>query len=121
MAGSTVHVRGLRELQRDCAKLSKALAKEVRDELRIVAEPVRVEAVSLLSPLSADSAAGYKVRVRARGVAVEQSRRRTTGRRPDWGARQMRDVLIPALDSKQSEVITGLDRMLGRLAGENGW
>lgn len=121
MSSATVRVRGLGELQRDFRKMSKDLAKEVRGELREVAEPVRAEAQRLLAPLDAGSAAGYKVRVRTRGVAVEQSRRRTTGRRPDWGALQMRRVLLPALASQQSHVFRGLERMLDRLAGNNGF
>jgi hypothetical protein len=30
-------------------------------------------------------------------------------------------ALIPALDAKQGEVIKGLDKVLGRLAGDNGF
>lgn len=121
MAAATVRVHGLRELQRDCRKLSKVLAKEVRDELREVAEPVRAEAQALFSSVDARSAAGYRVAVRARGVAVEQRFGRTTGQHPGFGRMQLERALEPALDSKQNEVIKGLDRMLGRLAGENGW
>jgi len=121
MATSTVRVQGLRELQRDFRKLSKDLSKEVREELKKAAEPVRKEAADLFSGISADSASGYRVAVRARGVSVEQRRRRTTGLRPDYGRLQMRRALLPALDAKQDEVVKGLDHMLGRLAGDHGF
>lgn len=121
MAASTVRVKGLRELQRDFRKMSKDLSKEVRDGLREGAEPVRQEAAALFSPISADSAAGYKVRVRQRGVAVEQSRRRTTGKRRDYGRLQMGRALIPGLEAKQGEVIRGVEKVLDKLAGSNGF
>ena len=121
MAASTVRVRGLRELQRDFRKMSKDLSKEVRDGLREAAEPVRQEASTLFSPISADSAAGYKVRVRQRGVAVEQSRRRTTGKRPDFGRLQMGRALIPALENRADEVVKGVEKVLDKLAGSNGF
>lgn len=121
MASSTVRVQGLRELQRDFRKLDKNLAKDLRGELREVGDVVKAEAASNLSRLSARSASGLKTRVRARAVAVEQSRRRTTGKRPDWGSLQMNRILVPALDEKQDEVVEKLDRVLGRLAGENGF
>lgn len=121
MAASTVRVRGLREMQRDFRRMSGDLRDESREALREAAEPVRREAQALFAPISAESAAGYRVRVRARGVSVEQSLRRTTGLRPDFGRRQMGRALIPALERRQAEVIRGLERMLDRLAGNNGF
>ena len=121
MATGTVRVKGLRELQRDFRKMEGVLSKELREGLRAAAEPVRREAQALFESVSADSAAGYKVRVRARGVAVEQSRRRTTGLRRDYGRLQMARALIPALDRKTDDVIDGVDKVLGKLAGDNGF
>lgn len=97
------------------------LPKEARKSLREAAEPVRQEAQDLFSRISAESAAGYRVRVRARGVAVEQSRKRTTGRRPDFGRRQMGVALIPALEKRSNEVVRGLEKMLDDLSGSNGF
>lgn len=121
MAAGTVRVRGLRELQRDFKRMSKDLSKEVRDGLRKAAEPVREEATQLFERYDAASASGYRVRVRARGVSVEQSRRRTTGQHPEFGALQMRRALLPALERKQDDVVKGVDEVLGQLAGENGF
>lgn len=121
MAAGTVRVKGLRELQRDFRKMSKEVSKEIRDGLKEAAESVRAEASSLFSGVDAKSAAGYKVRARARGVAVEQSRRRTTGAHPQYGAMQMRVALLPALERKEGEVAKGVERVLDKLAGENGF
>jgi hypothetical protein len=118
----TVRVRGLRELHRDFKKMSKELGKEVDAELKKAAEPVRDDARSRFSGYSARSAAGYRVRSRGFGtVVVEQSRRKTTGQRPDFGSLQMRRALLPALHSKSDEVSSRIDRMLGRWGGEYGF
>ena len=121
MATGTVRVKGLRELRRDFKKVSKDLDKEVRDGLKAAAEPVRDEAAKLFERYDGRSASGYRVSVRARTVTVQQQRRRTTGLRPDYGALQMRTALIPALASREDEVIEGVDRVLGQLAGDNGF
>lgn len=120
--GSTIRVKGLKELTRDFKKMDKELSKDVRGELKDAGDIVRVEATSRFSGYDARSAAGYKTRVRSAGfVSVEQSLRRVTGKRGDYGALQMRKALGPALDDKTDEVVKTLDKMLGRLAGENGF
>ena len=121
MAAGTVRVKGLKELQRDFRKMSREVSKEIRDGLREAAEPVRAEASSRFSSIDARSAAGYRVAVRTRCVSVEQRRRRTTGRHPEFGSLQMRRALLPALAAKENEVVDGVDHVLGKLAGENGF
>lgn len=121
MATGTVRVKGLRELRRDFRKISKSLDKEVRDGLKQAAEPVREEAANLFERYDARSAAGYRVSVRQKVVTVQQARRRTTGQRPDFGALQMRRALLPALARREDEVVEGVDRVLDRLAGHNGF
>ena len=89
---------------------------ELRHALRDVGAIVQRDAVSRFSPVDARSAAGFKVRVRQKGVAVEQSLRKTTGRRPDYGSLQMRRALLPALASKQGEVEQELEHALDKVA-----
>lgn len=115
MAAETVRVHGLRELNRALSKVEKDLAKEVRQAFREAAEPVRVEAALLFAPVSARSAAGYRVVVRQRGVAVEQKYGRTTGDHPEFGAMQMQTALIPALQRNEDKVFDGTERVIGRL------
>lgn len=121
MAAGTVRVRGLRELQRDFRRISKDLAKEVREGLKAAAEPVRQEAAELFNPVDAHSAAGYRVSVRQKVVTVQQSRRRTTGQHPEYGSLQMRRALIPARSRREDEVVEAVDKVLAKLAGENGF
>jgi len=117
VAAETVRVKGLRELQRTLRDADKELRLGVRRELREAGEIVRAEAASLFSDHDPRSAAGYKVRVRQRGVAVEQSIGRTTGLRPDYGALQMRDALLPALDAKEEQVVARVELVLDNLPG----
>ena len=114
MAGA-IKVKGLREFQRACNKSSKEVKSGLRRRLRESGDIVRDEARSRFAGIDARSAAGYRTAVRARGVSVEQRLGRTTGRRPDFGALQMRDALVPALDAKSGEVERKLEDMLGDL------
>lgn len=116
MAGGTIRVRGYRETMRAFRGASRQTRKVVRERLKSAAEPVRAEAEQRFRPVDAGSAAGFRVAVRSRGVAVEQPLKRTTGKRPDFGAMQMRDALIPALDVKSGEVERKLDKALDEIA-----
>lgn len=117
MAEGTVKITGLRELIRAADASGKETKKQVRDRLRTVGELVKGEARSLFADIDAGSAAGYGVSVRRTGlVAVEQRRRKTTGRRGDYGALQMRRALIPALANKTTEVEAEFERALDDIA-----
>ncbi len=52
---------------------------------------------------------------------MRQRARRTTGTRPDFGALQMRKVLIPALDDNEREILAGVEHMLDKLEREHGF
>ena len=101
--------------------MSGSLKDELREGLKKAAEPVRQEAAALFQRYDARSAAGYRVAVRARGVSVEQSRRRTTGQHPEFGALQMRRALLPALASREEQVLRGVENVLDDLARDNGF
>lgn len=118
---STVRVTGLRELQAAFRKMDKELSKELRDNLREAGKIVQQEATSLFSGVDARSAAGYKVRVRAKGVAVEQSLGRTTGQHAQYGALQMKRALTPALEAKESAVVDRLEQMLDTIGNRAGF
>lgn len=121
MAAATVRVRGLTDLRRDLRRAGSELAKDTRKALKEAADPVRREAQFRFAGTNARSAAGYRVAVRARGVAVEQRLRRTTGQHPEWGSLQMRTALLPALLGRQEDVLRGLENMIDRLASHNGF
>lgn len=112
----TVRVEGLRDFLRDTAKAERETKKKVRDRLKDAGDVVRQEASRLFDPVSAKTAGGYRVRARVSGVHVEQSLRKTTGLRADYGALQMRRALVPALINKEDEVHREMEKAADDLA-----
>jgi hypothetical protein len=109
-------VRNLTPFLHVVAALPPATRREVRNELRQVAETVRDDGERKFSRYSQRSADGYRVVVRRRGISVEQSLRKTTGNNPDWGKLQMREALIPALDDNTEKLVRDLERAIDRIA-----
>jgi hypothetical protein len=116
----SIRIFGLDELDRAFQQMRKEVLKELRPQLRQAGEIVRAEGQSLFSRIDVGSAAGYKVRVRQRGVAVEQSLPRVTGLRGDYGALQMNIALLPALQSKEAEVVSKIEQMIEDAASDAG-
>lgn len=112
----TLRVKGYREFLYATDRAEKESKKFVRDNFKAVGEIVREPAADQLDALSPKSAAGLRTIVRVRGVRVEQTLRKTTGTRPDWGKTQMRKVLIPNLESHEREIGEQLERSLDRIA-----
>lgn len=123
MAESAFREAGLTELIRACDQIGGRTKKETRNLLREVGQTVRDVAeakfVEKFGERVDPTAKGFRVVVRQRGVSVEQSLRKTTGRRPDWGSQQMRFGLIPAADVSGPEVARetekAVEEILGRL------
>lgn len=113
--GSTLRVEGYQELLRALKAADRADRLAVRKTLRGVGETVQRDAVQTLNPIDAKSAGGYKTYVRQRGVAVEQSLRKTTGVHPEWGSWQMRHVLIPALVANEDDTKRAMERALDQV------
>jgi hypothetical protein len=99
--------------------MDKDVAKGLRKQLRESGAIVQRDAASLFAATDPKSAAGYKVRVRQRGVAVEQSLRKTTGLHPEFGPLQMQRALEPALERNEPEVVAGINRTLDEAARHN--
>lgn len=114
--GQTIRVSGYREFLRACDRSGKATKKEVRGAFREVGEGVRVDAARRIAPVDARTAAGYKVRVRQRGVAVEQSIRKTTGAHKKYGALQMRRALLPALEDNERFADRQMEQAIDKVA-----
>ncbi len=109
MSGQPYRVVGLSELLLELEATDKALAKALRDRLRetgrVVARDVQ-KRIGGLHPPSPATGRGVRVYVRRAGlVSVEQSKLRTTGKRPDWGVTQMKDAFLPA--GEEGEHIIG--------------
>jgi hypothetical protein len=116
----TIRIIGLNELDSSFRDLRREVLRQLRPKLREAGEIVRAEGQTLFSRIDARSAAGYKVRVRQRGVAVEQTIPRVTGLRPDYGALQMNIALEPALASKEGEVRDLVDGMVNSAIDDSG-
>ena len=114
-----VVVRGYTEFLRALKDADKNTKREVRLALREAGDSVRVTAAQLAGDRfhnAGRTAAGYRVRVRQRGVAVEQSVRKTTGKRPDFGGLQMRYALEPALDRNEARIEEDFEAALDRVS-----
>jgi len=109
-------VRGLRELNRAINKADKETKAKLKAPFKRVGEIVREDAASRFSAYDARSAAGFRTKTLTKGVKVEQSRRKTTGKRGDYGALMMRRGLLPALDDKQDAVIDEMTKALEEIA-----
>lgn len=116
MAASTVRVTGLKELNRAINKADRDTQKLLKAPFKRVGEIVRADAESKFSAYDSRSAGGYRVKVQVKGVKVEQSLRKVTGKRGDYGALQMRRAMQPALDDKQPEVIVEMNKALDEIA-----
>jgi hypothetical protein len=114
--GSTLQVKDFQKFMVLLSNTDKATKKALRDEIRQAGGHVRDDASGRFQRYDPRSAAGYRVVVRQRGVAVEQKLRRTTGKHPEFGALQMRRALVPALDANEGQTARAVEEALDRIA-----
>jgi hypothetical protein len=119
-SGQRVEVHGLRELQRDLKACEKDVRKEVQGSLKLAAVPVVEQARANLARFQGASLNTIRPKLTIGRVRVEQSARKVTGQRPDWGATQMVYGLIPALNERQGEVLHIMEDQLARFTGLHG-
>jgi hypothetical protein len=112
---TTLAVRGLREYQKACAQAPNNIRKQNREALRPVGDIVKEDTARRVSPVSSKSAAGYRTRVQQRGVVVVQSLRKTTGKRPDYGAWQMRQ-LLRSVKVNEADTLRALEKAMDDVA-----
>lgn len=115
---ATVQVKDFRLFMAALAATDRKTQRAAREEIRKAGDAVRLEAGVRFGPVDRRSAAGYRTRVRQRGVAVEQSLRRTTGRRPDFGGLQMRRALVPALEHNEEATARALEHALDEVCDQ---
>jgi len=111
----TLRVKGYREFMRATVRADRESKAYIRQAFKDAGESVRADAARRMTEYDSRSAAGYRVAVRQRGVAVNQSLRKTTGDRPDYGALQMRKALLPALQANGDELNRDLELALARV------
>lgn len=119
MARPTLRARGLREAIRAFDRAGRQAKREFRSALRVVGHVVRDEWADRFDRIDPRSAAGLRTVVRQRGVSVEQTIRRTTGLRPDYGAKQMR-FGIGVLADKEHEIEVAAEEALDRVVDHFG-
>lgn len=104
----TVQVKGLQQLLRATDAAGGDIKKNTRRRLREAAEPVKQQAQRDLVAKFGPKPIRVGVSVRRTGVvSVEQRKRRTTGRRAQFGTEQMtggksRRGFVPALEDNAS-------------------
>ena len=114
--GATLQVNDFTAFMRALQLAEKADRLAVRKELRKVGDRVKQAAAVSIAPINARTAGGYRTVVRQRGIAVEQSIRKTTGLHPEWGSYQMRRALLPALMANEDDTVRELEQALDRVA-----
>jgi hypothetical protein len=116
MPQETLRIVGYREFMRALVGADRRTKKAVRDVLRRSGDAVKSDAAGRIAPKDGRTAAGYRVAVRQRGVAVNQSLRKTTGQHPEWGSYQMRHALLPALAANEEETVQAMEHALDEIA-----
>lgn len=115
MATAGVRIRGLRELNRSLQKANKGAAKSVRDGLKEAAWPIVEAAKAKETRWGGASIGTIGPRASVRGVFVTQRARKVTGNRGDFGALQMRQAFIPALEENREEVFVAVEHAIDHL------
>jgi hypothetical protein len=117
---ATVRVQGVREVQKAFRGVDRSLAAEFGQDLQKAAEPV---AQAARAKEKWQGASINTIRTRRRGVNiyVEQSARKVTGLRGDYGALQMRQALEPALDENSGKVFSEVASVLDKYANREGF
>lgn len=122
---------GFAELLRGLDELPAAAAAAVTDEFAFVGSVVAASAAAKTSTMVKTTyastqrslvatGAGYTSKiVRQMMVRVEQSRRKKSGRRPDYGAKMMTRALLPARNEELPGLVAGIDvRLQGAINAE---
>lgn len=121
----TVHVHGLRELNKAFGLMGKELKKELRDEIKNVGEPVRqaaeMKAVTGITNIG-DRWSQMRLGVTSSvGYVAPKARRRGGSPRPKFAALLMNRAMIPALEQNEPQTIRRFEEMLDRLADRFGF
>ena len=117
---TTVRVFGVAEVNRAFRQVDRSLASEFGADLKAAAAPV-VAAAKAKERWQGASINTIRAKRAGARVYVEQSAKKVTGKRGDFGALQMRQALIPALDENAAEVFAGVELVLDKYADHAGF
>lgn len=121
---AVIQYEGLHDLVRALRVLEADVLPELKRDMGRVGDVVRDDARRRFEHIDTKTAGGFETRVRLGGgalVVVGQSLRKTTGKRPDYGARQMTEALLPARAAKRDEAVRILEDGAGRLLQKHGF
>lgn len=120
--GETVRVEGFRDLQRAFRVADEKLARELRDELREAAEPVRADAERLaVVGIPTIGLAWSRMRVGVTQTSVyvapkqKGARLNRARRRPNLADLLLGRAMVPALKQNEARVEEAVDDLLGRV------
>ena len=116
----TVKIKGYRETMRALNKIERGAHKRVMGSLLLAAEPVRRSWVGKLSRYQGVSTSTITPKMTTSSIFVTQRARKTTGRRGDFGALQMRHGLA-ALYEEADNTTKAVELALDKLTGEAGF
>ena len=124
-----IEVLGVGEVMAALKATDKAAYRNFTAELRKIALDLAREAEILFDEKVPVGHQGipptptmFRPRTRTRGgvVSVEQARRKVTGKRPDYGAKQMKDALLPAAQKVNAELAPRIELAVAAAIFENG-
>lgn len=119
--GETLAVEGLADLNRAFALADAKVARELRNELRTIAEPVRTDAEALaVSGISRVGVPWSRMRigVTRHTVYVAPRQRGTrvfTRRRPNMAGLLRDRAMVPAVERNQERIVQGTERFLNEV------
>ena len=121
----TVRVEGLSALVRAFGRVDKdmkrGLQRELSDIAKIVATGTQEKLSALSPPASSKTVSGVRPRVRGATAYVEQRLGKTTGKRGDWGATQMKRAFLPSLEENADRVEERVDAMIDGVIARAGF
>lgn len=108
--------QGYTQLIASLRSLPRAQEAMIREEFRAIGRVLATrwaEKIATLNPPGTTrTVEGYRPYVRLRGLEVDQTVRKTTGLRPDWGKTQMVRGGIPVLEETEPEIVAGIDEAM---------
>lgn len=116
---TTVRITGLREVSRAFRKMSGRLAPELRAALRAAAKPV-ADSARRNEKWQGASIRTIGPRVTVSGAAVTQRAKKVTGQRGDFGALQMEQAMIPALEEHVDDIEHSAEAVLATVLSIGG-
>jgi hypothetical protein len=126
-AASGIRLHGLKRFVEDLEDVENDIPGEVNAELRGLATAGALRASRSASEhrFSEPTVSGFKpafarATTKSQWAAIRQTRRRKTGRRPDFGRIQMERVLEPIGDELEPLAVAALERAVDRALRHNG-